>query len=123
MKAAYRANARFVMSKALLFEVASFKDTSVVTIFNPISAARCAADLDELSHPGSGKICRPKLLTVFRLPLVTFVRGYLIVDRIGTRVIRDPFSNKPYVGFYTVKRLGGTSVGLGEHYTDLARSV
>jgi HK97 family phage major capsid protein len=36
-----------------------------------------------------------------------FQRGYLIVDRIGTRVIRDPFSLKPYVGFYTTKRLGG----------------
>ena len=36
-----------------------------------------------------------------------FKRGYLIVDRVGTRVIRDPFSNKPYVGFYTTKRLGG----------------
>ncbi|NCV15727.1 MAG: phage major capsid protein, partial [Betaproteobacteria bacterium] len=34
----------------------------------------------------------------------------LIVDRIGTRVIRDPFSNKPYVGFYTVKRLGGALI-------------
>jgi HK97 family phage major capsid protein len=30
-----------------------------------------------------------------------FKAGYLIVDRIGTRVIRDPFSNKPYVDFYT----------------------
>lgn len=36
-----------------------------------------------------------------------FKRGYTIVDRIGTRVLRDPFSNKPYVGFYTTKRVGG----------------
>ena len=36
-----------------------------------------------------------------------FRRDYLIVDRIDTRLIRDPFSNKPYVGFYTVKRMGG----------------
>lgn len=39
-----------------------------------------------------------------------FKLGYLVVDRIGTRVIRDPFSNKPYVGFYTTKRLGGSVV-------------
>ena len=32
---------------------------------------------------------------------------YLIVDRIGIRVMRDPFTNKPYVGFYTTKRTGG----------------
>jgi HK97 family phage major capsid protein len=34
-------------------------------------------------------------------------RGYLIVDRIGFRVLRDPYTNKPYVGFYITKRLGG----------------
>jgi len=32
---------------------------------------------------------------------------YLVVDRIGIRVLRDPFTNKPYVGFYTTKRVGG----------------
>jgi HK97 family phage major capsid protein len=33
--------------------------------------------------------------------------GYQIVDRIGIRVLRDAFTNKPYVGFYTTKRVGG----------------
>jgi len=36
-----------------------------------------------------------------------FHRGYLIVDRQGVRVLRDPFSAKPYVLFYTTKRVGG----------------
>jgi HK97 family phage major capsid protein len=36
-----------------------------------------------------------------------FRRGYTIVDRIGTTVLRDPFTNKPYVHFYTRKRVGG----------------
>ena len=36
-----------------------------------------------------------------------FKRGYLIVDRIGMRVLRDPYSAKPYVLFYTTKRVGG----------------
>lgn len=36
-----------------------------------------------------------------------FKRGYTIVDRMGTRILRDPFTNKPYVGFYTTKRTGG----------------
>lgn len=36
-----------------------------------------------------------------------FKRGYTIVDRMGTRVLRDPLTNKPYVGFYTTKRVGG----------------
>ena len=36
-----------------------------------------------------------------------FSRGYLIVDRVGIRVLRDPYSAKPYVLFYTTKRVGG----------------
>jgi HK97 family phage major capsid protein len=36
-----------------------------------------------------------------------FRRGYLIVDRFGIRVLRDPYTNKPYVNFYTTKRVGG----------------
>ena len=36
-----------------------------------------------------------------------FRRGYLVVDRTGVNVLRDPFSAKPYVLFYTTKRVGG----------------
>ncbi len=36
-----------------------------------------------------------------------FKRGYLIVDRMGIRTLRDPYTNKPYVHFYTTKRVGG----------------
>jgi len=43
----------------------------------------------------------------FALAFGDFNRGYLIVDRIGVRVLRDPYSSKPYVLFYTTKRVGG----------------
>lgn len=33
--------------------------------------------------------------------------GYRIFDRVGMSVLRDPYSNKPYVMFYTRKRVGG----------------
>jgi HK97 family phage major capsid protein len=36
-----------------------------------------------------------------------FKRAYLIIDRLGTRVLRDPYTAKPYVAFYTTKRVGG----------------
>jgi HK97 family phage major capsid protein len=36
-----------------------------------------------------------------------FKEGYQIVDRIGLRTLRDPFTNKPYVRFYTTRRVGG----------------
>lgn len=32
---------------------------------------------------------------------------YLVIDRIGVRVLRDPYTNKPFVMFYTTKRVGG----------------
>jgi HK97 family phage major capsid protein len=43
----------------------------------------------------------------FALALGDFKQGYLIVDRVGVRILRDPFSSKPYVLFYTTKRVGG----------------
>ncbi len=43
------------------------------------------------------------------LPLAygDFRKGYTIVDRIGIRILRDPYSNKPYVQYYSTKRVGG----------------
>ena len=35
---------------------------------------------------------------------------YMVVDRMGIRVLRDPYSNKPFVQFYTTYRVGGTVV-------------
>lgn len=34
-------------------------------------------------------------------------QAYLIVDRVGIRILRDPYTNKPFVHFYTTKRVGG----------------
>ena len=39
-----------------------------------------------------------------------FKEAYQIVDRSGTRVLRDPYSAKPYVEFYTTRRLGGAAL-------------
>jgi len=36
-----------------------------------------------------------------------FGMGYTIVDRLGIEVLRDPFSAKPYIQYYTTKRVGG----------------
>ena len=34
-------------------------------------------------------------------------QAYTIVDRAGLRVLRDPFTAKPFILFYTTKRTGG----------------
>lgn len=36
-----------------------------------------------------------------------FKRGYTIADRQGIRVLRDPYTSKPFIKFYTTKRVGG----------------
>ena len=42
--------------------------------------------------------------------IADFKRAYLIVDRAGIRILRDPFTAKPFVKFYTTKRVGGEVV-------------
>ncbi len=42
--------------------------------------------------------------------IADFKRAYLIVDRVGIRILRDPFTAKPFVKFYTTKRVGGEVV-------------
>jgi len=39
-----------------------------------------------------------------------FHAGYQVVDRLGVRVLRDPFTDKPFVKFYATKRVGGDVV-------------
>ncbi len=36
-----------------------------------------------------------------------FKAGYLIAERAETQILRDPYSNKPFVHFYATKRVGG----------------
>ena len=44
-----------------------------------------------------------------KLPVAfgNFKMGYTIVDRVGISTLRDPYSAKPFVQFYTRKRVGG----------------
>lgn len=44
------------------------------------------------------------------MALGNFKEGYQIVDRFGIRMLRDPYTDKPYVQFYTTKRTGGAVV-------------
>ncbi|MEA2942594.1 MAG: hypothetical protein QOD09_3123 [Bradyrhizobium sp.] len=55
------------------------------------------------------RVCATRWLiqATFAVAFGDFKRGYLIVDRHGVRVLRDPYSAKPYVLFYTTKRVGG----------------
>ncbi len=36
-----------------------------------------------------------------------FKQGYHIVERVGVNLLRDPFTEKPFIKFYTLRRVGG----------------
>lgn len=46
----------------------------------------------------------------FAIAFANWREAYQIVDRIGIRIIRDPFTAKPFILFYTTKRVGGTTL-------------
>lgn len=46
----------------------------------------------------------------YAIAFANWAEAYQIVDRIGIRILRDPFTNKPNVQFYTTKRVGGDLV-------------
>jgi HK97 family phage major capsid protein len=106
LRAGYRQNARFVVSRATQGAVRKFKDAQGNYLWQPAATAEGSATL--LGFPVVETEYMPDIATdAHALAFGDFRRGYLVVDRVGTRVLRDPFSSKPYVLFYTTRRVGG----------------
>ncbi len=106
VKAGYRANAHFVMNRATQAEIRKFKDANGNYIWQPAVSPEAAPTL--MNVPIAESEDMPDIATdSFSIAFGNFERGYLIVDRVGIRVLRDPYSSKPYVLFYTTKRVGG----------------
>jgi HK97 family phage major capsid protein len=109
LKKGYRQGAKWVTNKGALFTIAAFKDSTGRYIFNPVAAPDVPMNIlgwEVIEAEDMPTVAANSLSISFG----NFQHGYLIVDRIGTRIIRDPFSNKPYIGFYTTKRVGGTVI-------------
>ena len=105
-KAQYRPNARFVMNRRTVSTVRKFKDADGNYIWQPAQRAGETASL--LGYPVAEIETMPDVAAdAAAIAFGDFRRGYLIVDRAGVRVLRDPYSAKPYVLFYTTRRVGG----------------
>ncbi len=105
-KASYRQNARFLLSRATQAQVRKFKDAQGNYLWQPAATADGSSML--LNFPVVESEYMPDITAdSFSLAFGDFKRGYLIVDRVGVRILRDPYSTKPYVLFYTTKRVGG----------------
>ncbi|TXM88199.1 phage major capsid protein, partial [Methylobacterium sp. WL103] len=106
LKAGYRQNAGFVMSRRTQSAIRKFKDADGNYLWLPPTAADRAATL--LGFPVTEAEAMPDIGPAsLAVAFGDFRRGYLVVDRTGLRVLRDPYSAKPYVLFYTTKRVGG----------------
>lgn len=105
LKSQFRANARFVMSRRTVSAVRKLKDGDENYLWRPGGAGESAT---LLGYPVTEIEDMPDIAAnSFSIAFGDFRRGYLIVDRQGARVLRDPYSLKPYVLFYTTKRVGG----------------
>lgn len=103
---AFQGNARFGMNRNTLAVVRKLKDGDGNYLWQPSYQAGQPSQL--AGYPVTEIPDMPNI-AANAVPILfgDFQRTYLIVDRIGTRVLRDPFTNKPYVQFYTTKRVGG----------------
>ena len=106
LKPIFRGNARFVMNRATVSEIMKLRDADGRPLWHSGLregqpdmlhgyAITEAEDMPDIANNS------------YSIAFGDFRRGYIIVDRIGTRVLRDPYSSKPFVLFYTTKRVGG----------------
>lgn len=102
----YRANASWLMSSTTLFMISKFKDGNGNMIFQPSLAKGLPSTL--LGYPVYEEENMPDPDTdSLSIAFGDFMKGYLILDRNGPMVLRDPYTNKGFVHFYTIKRVGG----------------
>jgi HK97 family phage major capsid protein len=105
-KAPFRANAKWLMNRKTVSQVRKFKDSTGNYIWQPSMIVGQPASL--LGFPVVELEDMPDIAAnSYSIAFGDFQKGYLIVDRVGVRVLRDPFSAKPYVLFYVTKRVGG----------------
>ena len=99
-------NARFVMNRNTLARIRKLKDGDGNYLWQP--SYQAGQPQQVLAFPVTEMAAMPNVAAgAYPIAFGDFKRGYLIVDRTGIRVLRDPYTNKPYVHFYTTKRVGG----------------
>ena len=106
LKGPYRANASWFMNRTTTGLARKLQDGDGNYIWTPNAAAGQAATLagyaiapfEDMPDPATDSLS---------IAFGDMRAAYQIVDRFGIRVLRDPYSAKPYVEFYSTKRVGG----------------
>ncbi len=102
----HRQGATWVMNSATLAEVRKLKAADGSFLWQP---GLSAGQPDRLiGYPVVEAKDMPDIAAnTFPIAFGNFQNGYLIAERSATSILRDPFTNKPFVHFYSVKRVGG----------------
>ncbi|MEQ1614474.1 MAG: phage major capsid protein [Hyphomicrobiaceae bacterium] len=107
LKAGYRQNASYMLNRGTIGKVRVMKDGFGRFIWGEGDLSKgqpntlngyTATEAEQMPDIASG---------AFPIAFGDYKRTYIIVDRLGMNVLRDPYSAKPYVMFYTRKRVGG----------------
>jgi HK97 family phage major capsid protein len=105
LRAPYRQNARWVMSRTTAGIVRKLKDSEGRFIW---ADARESAPATLLGFPVEiDEEMPPVEAGSLPIALGDFAQAYVIVERPGLRLLRDPYSDKPHVLFYAYSRIGG----------------
>lgn len=106
LRKVYRNGAKFMMNNQSLLAVRLLKDDKGNYIWQPgllgqpsLLSGFAVAENEQMPDIGDASGKAP-------IAFGNFKRGFYIFDRIGIRMLRDPYTKKPFVGFYTTKRVG-----------------
>jgi HK97 family phage major capsid protein len=106
LKSGYRKDAVWTMNGLTVGTVRKYKNKEGDYIWQPSLQAGQPSLL--LGYPVEENEDMPDIgVNANPVAFGNFKRGYWIVDRVGIRSLRDPYTNKPFVHFYTTKRVGG----------------
>ena len=109
LKSAHRTGSVFVLSRLGVAAVRKLKGSDNNYLWQPGLGGGVPATL--LGYPVVEAEDMPALAAnSLSGAFGNFRTAYQIVDRAGVRVLRDPFTNKPYIRFYTTRRVGGAVV-------------
>ena len=105
VKSRYYGNARFMMNRQTLATIRKWKDNQNNYLWQPgLQSGEPNSILgfpytynDDFPSIGANALC---------IAFGDFREAYIILDRVGIRLLRDPYTNKPYVTFYATKRVG-----------------
>ena len=111
LKNGYLKGARWVTRRSVITKIRKFKIGATTDAYAWQPGLQLGQPEMILGYPVSRMEDMPALGSdSISLAFGNFQAGYQIVDRLGIRVLRDNLTAKPFVKFYTTKRVGGAVI-------------